>query len=298
MSLTLRARLLVVASAALASTGGAAIKSASLGAIEVAGLRAAIAAVVLAALLRPPRTSWHGGTLAVGVVQGLMMMSFVAANKLTTAASAIYLQSTSPLYVLLLAPLLLGEPIRRRDLGYLVVLALGLAAFFVEADPVQETAPDPLLGNLIAAASGVGWALTILGFRWLAARAAAAPPPADANARARERDPAGAAAVLANALVFVACMPWIGATPRAALAADLQAIVWLGAVQVGLAYVCLTRGVRHLPAFETSLLLLVEPTFSPLWAWIALCEQPGRWALAGGAAIIGTTIVRSWRESR
>jgi len=295
--LTTRARLLVVASAALASTGGAAIKLSSLSALQVAGLRAALAAVVLAIALRPARASWHRGTLAVGVVQGAMMVSFVTSNKLTTAASAIYLQSTAPLYVLALSPLLLGEAAHRRDLAYLAVFALGLSAFFVETDPVQATAPDPLLGNAIAAAGGVGWALTILGFRWLAARAAVPAAVAAAGA-GRPADPAGAAAVLANAFVFLACLPWLMPIPPATGAPDWLAIAWLGVVQVGLAYVCLTRGIRHLPAFETSLLLLVEPVFSPVWAWLAHGEQPGRGAIAGGAVILAATAVRSLRESR
>jgi drug/metabolite transporter, DME family len=304
-----RARVLVLSSSALASTGGAAIKLCDLSALEVAGLRSGLAAIVLAVLLRPSRASWRPGALAVGVVQALMMIAFVTSNKLTTAASAIYLQSTAPLYVLVLAPLLLGEPVQRRDLGYLAVFALGLTAFFIGEEPAQPTAPAPLLGNLVSVAGGVGWALTILGLRWLAARPGHDSPSAEPSAGASgasggetaydvTADPAGAAVVLANVFVFVACLPWIAARPIHSEVNDWLVLAWLGVVQVGLAYVFLTRGARHLPAFEISLLLLVEPVLSPLWAWLVHGERVGAWAIAGGGAILAATAARSLRARR
>jgi drug/metabolite transporter (DMT)-like permease len=98
--------------------------------------------------------------------------------------------------------------------------------------------------------------------------------------------------------VFLACTPWLLPLSSSAGLADGLAIAWLGVFQVGLAYACLTRGVRDLPAVETSLLLLVEPVFSPLWAWLAHGERPGRGALAGGLVILLATVVRSLREGR
>ena len=70
-------------------------------------------------------------------------------NKLTTAANTIFLQSTAPLYILLLGPWLLGERIRRRDLGLMAALAVGMALFFVGDQPRRSTAPEPDPGNLL-----------------------------------------------------------------------------------------------------------------------------------------------------
>jgi len=293
-----RARLLVLSSSAISSTGGAAIKLCGLSAVQVAGLRAGVAAVVLAILLRPPAPSWRGAAAAVGIAQGAMMLSFVVANKLTTAASTIFLQATAPLYVVVLAPVLLRERTRARDLAYLAVFAAGLAAFFVGTDAVQETAPDPALGNLVAAASGAGWAATILGLRWLAASAGREDPSRSSRDHATGADPAIAAVILANAFVFVACLPWTLPLPTSIGARDWLAVAWLGVVQIALAYALLTRGVRDVPAFEASLLVLVEPVLSPVWAWLVHGERPGPWSLAGGALILGATAARSLTDRR
>ena len=71
--------------------------------------------------------------------------------------------------------------------------------------------------------------------------------------------------------------------------ADWLVVSYLGVFQIGLAYIFLTRGVRHVPALETSLLILLEPVLNSLWAWLAHGEQPGPWSLAGCAAILLST---------
>ena len=216
------------------------------------------------------------------------LVFFVQANKLTTAASAIFLQATAPLYVLLLSPWLLKERIRRLDLLYMLVLAFGLGLLFVGLDPVSATAPNPLAGNLLAACSGVTWAATIMGLRWLARK------------DEREGGDAGgsgaAAAVVGNVLAFLACLPW--ALPMAPRPVDWLAVLFLGTVQVGLAYVFLIRAIAHVPALEASLLLLLEPVLNPIWAWLAHGERPGAWSLAGGVVILAATAAKSWLDAR
>jgi drug/metabolite transporter, DME family len=284
-----RARLTLLLTAVLFSTGGAAIKAAHLSMMQIAGLRAAVAAVTIAALLHPPLRSFHGSTLLVAAAQAATMALFVASNRLTTAANAIYLQSADPLYVAALSPFVLGERLTRRDLGYLLAFAAGLGLFFVRSEAAQATAPDPALGNLVGVASGVGWACTLVGLRWLAAREAEA-----AAGGAPRGDAAAAAAILANAVVFCGALPWLD--PAGVSARDWLTIGWLGVFQVGMSYVLLTRAVRHVGAIEASLLLLVEPVLNPLWAWLLHGEQPSPWALAGGGVILGTTALRLLRE--
>jgi drug/metabolite transporter (DMT)-like permease len=277
-------RLEVLAAAALFSTGGAAIKATSLSAWQVAGFRSALAAVVLYAALPAARRFWHPRALAVGAAYATTMVLFVAGNKLTTAANTIFLQSTAPLWLLLLGPLALREPVRRAEVGYAIALGAGLVLFFVGGEPAYATAPDPYRGNLVAAVSGAFWALTIFGLRGLARDERPGAPP-------------GLSAVVAgNVLAAVVCLP--AALPvgeRAAI--DWLVIAHLGLLQIGLAYVFMTRGMRRLAALEVSLLLLLEPVLSACWAWLVHGERPGAWPLAGCAIILGATAVHVLRRS-
>jgi drug/metabolite transporter (DMT)-like permease len=108
---------------------------------------------------------------------------------------------------------------------------------------------------------------------------------------------ARAAAVLGNVVAMLACAPAALSLPAPA-GADLLRVVYLGAFQVGGAYLLLSRGLRHVPAAAASLLLLAEPAFSPLWAWLVHHEAPGLWPLLGGALIIAAASVATWRDSR
>ena len=163
----MRARLMVLAAAVLFSTGGAAIKATSLSGWQVASFRSGFAALALLAFLPRSRRLPTSPMWLVGVVYAATLVLFVTATKLTTSANAIFLQDTSPLYVLLLSPFVLGERVRRADVLFMLALAAGLLAFFLGHHQPLDTAPNPFLGDLVAAASGVTWAATIIGLRWL-----------------------------------------------------------------------------------------------------------------------------------
>lgn len=277
-------RLLLIAAGILFSTGGAAIKATSLTSWQVASFRSAVAGAALLAFVPASRGGWNWRLAPVGFAYAATLVLFVLANKLTTAANAIFLQDTAPLYLLLLGPLLLREPIRRRDLALILAVAAGISLFFVEREAATHTAPDPLRGNALALVSGLSWAMTITGLRWLGGR--------------KGSSGSGAAAVAAgNAIAFLACLPM--ALPVNEIGwRNAAVIVYMGVFQIGLAYVCLTRAMRHVPALEASLLLLVEPALNPIWAWLAHGERPGPWALAGGVVILAASAVNTWRQSR
>lgn len=288
----------MLAAALLFSTGGAAIKATTLTAWQVAGFRSGIAVLALVLLLPGARRPWrHGwGIVGVGAAYGATLVLFVIGNKLTTAANTIFLQSTAPLYVLALAPWWLGERARRRDLVYMAALAAGLSLFFVGQRQPDALAPDPLSGNLLAALAGVTWGLTLLGLRSLGRRddldAVGAGGPGGAGA---------AAVVVGNLFAFAVCLPAAlpgitsvqGIGPR-----DWAIVVFLGVFQVAIAYVFLTRGLRRVGALEASLLLLVEPVLNPIWAWLFHGEEPGGWALTGGAVILTATLAKSVVDAR
>src|SRR6266511_664367 len=162
----------ILAAAVLFSSGGAAIKFCGFGGWQLAAFRAAFALITIVVLVPESRRGWTWRTVLVGVAYAATTLLYVQANKHTTAASAIFLQSTSPLFILLLAPLLLGEHATRRDIGQMAIMGAGLGLFLLGHDQPSATAPNPALGNVLAAICAVTWAFTVIGYRWLAARGA------------------------------------------------------------------------------------------------------------------------------
>lgn len=273
-------RLLLLAAALLFSTGGAAIKATRLSGWQVAGFRSGAGALALLALSREARSGWNRHVLPVGLAYAATLVLFVMANKLTTAANAIFLQDAAPLYLVLLGPWLLGEPARRSELKLLGVVAVGIGLFFVAAEKPLATAPDPVRGNVLALISGFTWALTIAGLRWLGARHPAS---------------AATAPVVGNALAFAVCLPWSLPVIEPAWK-DVVIILYLGVFQIALAYLCMTRALKRVRALEASLLLLAEPALNPVWAWLAHGERPAPPALAGGALILAACLIHSLRQ--
>jgi drug/metabolite transporter, DME family len=282
----LGARLRVLAAAALFSSGGAAVKAVHLTGWQVASFRSLVATAAFLTFLPEARRRPTLRVLGVGAVYAVTMILFVLANKLTTSASAIFLQSTAPLHVVLMSPWLLGERVRPPDLAFLGVLALGLGCFFVGVDPVSATAANPLLGNVLAALSGFTWALTVIGLRALGRSAASA-----AGARWGP-----AAALWGSVFAGFGCLP-LALPVRGSSAADFWILGYLGIFQVAVAYLFLLRGIERVRALEASLLLLLEPVLNPVWSWIVHGERPGAWSLAGGAVIVSATLLKSWYDA-
>jgi drug/metabolite transporter (DMT)-like permease len=285
------ARLQLLGAALLFSTGGAAIKAAEFEGWQIASFRSGIAAVALwlmtpaarrGKLLRQAQGKLWQPAL-VGVAYAGCLTLFVLANRLTTAANTIFLQSTAPLYLLFLGPWLLKEPIRRQDLSFMLAVGIGLAFFFIGVEEPAATAPDPERGNLLALASGFFWALAVCGLRWLG--------------QDERRGSPAAAVVSGNLTAFLVSLPMALPVGMHSVT-DWGLILYLGVFQIALAYVFVTNAIQVIPALEASVILLLEPVLNPLWAWLVQREAPGAWALLGGAIILGATTYKSWSESR
>jgi len=270
----LRGRLFVVAAALLWSTGGLAIKLVPLSALGVVFWRSFVSAIFLVAVFRPTRARWRHASVSTSLIYALMILTFVSATKMTTAANAIFLQYTGPLYVLALAPFLLKERFRKADAAAVGIALAGMSLFFV-----GRLAPGALAGNLVAVLSGVFFGLVILFLR---------------------RDAAGDAipsVIAGNFLAAVLAFPFA----RGRLALDgrgILLVLFLGIVQLGVSYVLFVRGLAVVPAAEASLLGMLEPMFNPLWAFLGLGERPSAWALFGGAIVLSAVAGRTvfgWR---
>ena len=276
-----KARLYALGATILFSTGGAAIKTGAFTGMQVSSVRAGIAAVALLLLVRG-RVDWSRAAWGVGAVYATTLTLFVNATKLTTAANAIFLQSTAPLYIVILGPFLLKERLRRRDLAYMLAVGSGVALCFVAQPAVTATAPNPALGNLLAIICSVSWAFTLMLLRWA------------------ERDRAGfglSAVIAGNIIACVIGLPFALPLP-AAPAVEWATLAYLGIIQIGLAYVFLTRAMAHLPALEVSLILLLEPVLNPMWTWLVRGEEPGAWVMVGGALIVAATAVKAVYDAR
>ena len=271
----------IVVAAVLFSTGGAAIKWCGFPAWQLAAFRAAFALITILIVLPDARRAWTWRTVIVGFAYAATTLLYVQANKHTTAASAIFLQSTSPLFILLLAPLLLGEHATRRDIMQTAAMGVGLGLFFLGADKPSITAPNPALGNTLAAICAVTWAVTVIGYRWLAARGASV---------------AAAAAcgnLTASVFALVMAQPLVSGRP-----VDWGVVAFLGICQLGIPYLFLARAVPQVRALEVALFLLIEPVLNPIWAWLVHGERPGPATVIGGALILGATAVRTVIDAR
>jgi drug/metabolite transporter (DMT)-like permease len=250
---------------------------------QVASFRSGIAALVLAVALPAARRGISWRAALVGLAYGVTLVSFVLANRLTTSANAIYLQSTAPIYLLLLAPWLLREQLRRRDVPLVVAVLGGLLLVMFGTDTPSGTAPNPGAGNLIAMVSGLSYALMICGLRWLG--------------RNSETEGEGLAAVLlGNLFACLIALPMALPLAAGAGVVDWATLIYLGAFQIGLAYLLITKGLRRVTALEASLLLLIETACNPVWTWLLLREVPSIGSLAGGALIIGATAWHAFRN--
>jgi drug/metabolite transporter, DME family len=277
------ARLQVFAAALLFSTGGAGIKAAAFTGLQVSALRSGIAALALFLMLRG-RLVISPAVLLTGIVYGATVTLFVLSTKLTTAANAIFLQATAPLYLLLLGPLVLSERFRVRDVAFLTVVAIGLAFCVIGRPPATTTAPDPATGNLLAVVCSITWAFTLLGLRYLQ----------------RDHTQSGvgmSAVVIGNFFASIAALPFALPLPTAS-ASEWVTIAYLGICQIAVAYMFLTAAMRALPALEVSLLLLIEPVLNPIWTWLIRGEDPGNYTIVGGAIIIAATAIKSLYDAR
>jgi drug/metabolite transporter (DMT)-like permease len=274
-------RLAILVTGICFSLGGTLIKECTFPSLERAGLRAAIAALTLFLLLPEARRRPNLRILALALPYFGATCLFVVANTMTTAADAIFLQSTYPLWVTLLGPWLLRERARRVDLAMLACIAAGMTLFFLAPAAASKTAPEPRTGDVLAIVSGLSYGVLLIGFRWLGRRGAG------------EQCAAVAWGNAFTAPIALLLVPLLGQTPTAGDPQSWIAMAILGVVQVGVAYALLVRAMPHVPAVQASLLLMIEPALSPLIAYAVHGETPHWLAIVGGCTIVGSVAAGS-----
>ena len=296
--------LLVIAAATLWSTGGVGVKTAVAEPMVIAGLRSVFAlafmAIVLGVVLR--RAGLGLATLRALLVRPLvwgaaasyamMVVCFVLAARRTTAANAIFIQYTGPVYVALLGGKLLGEKVTRRDLVAVGGCVAGMALAFG-----GELGGGRMEGNLLALLSSFGFAglplLVRLDQMRLESETAGSLEGAAAHAPL-------VAMSLGNAIAAVASIPALAAHPVSGDTASrtYAVLIALGTLQIGLPYVLYAVAVRRLRALESSLLATIEPVLAPVWVVLATGERPSPLAIAGGAMIVLAVVAQAARPRK
>ncbi|KUO71137.1 MAG: hypothetical protein APF77_23795 [Clostridia bacterium BRH_c25] len=263
-----RSILYLIIASLLWSTGGLLIKSIQWNAMAIAGMRSLIAAIIMLAVIKKPNLKFNkykiGGAFAyVGTVA-----LFVMANKLTTAATAILLQYTAPIYVALLGAWLLKE--RTTALDWLTIFLVfgGMFLFFID-----EMSPGGMLGNIYAALSGICFASMVLMLR-------------------KQKDESPLESVFwGNVLTAIIGLPfmftsmpdtssWIG-------------LLLLGVFQLGISYILYALAIKHVSALEAILIPVIEPLLNPVWVFLVMAELPGPWAFVGGFIVLTSIVGRS-----
>lgn len=270
--------LFVFAAALLWSTGGLFIKWTALSGLALNFYRSFFAGLTVAILTRREGFGLNGVTLIAALLYATLVILFVLATKETTAANAIFLQYTAPVYVLIFEPLMYREKFRSRDLITVLVCLGGMALFFV-----GQLRPQDVTGNLMALASGLFFAFYFLMLR---------------HPRAREVNRASSV-IYGNLLVFLVTAPWGIAALSSLRPDDVFAFTYLGVVQLGISYALFTTGMaRGVRSLEAGIICYIEPVLNPLWVYFFLRERPSRWALLGGAIIIVAVLIHTLVDAR
>lgn len=260
---------LLVAAAFCWSTAGVLIKAVAWSPLAVAGARGGIAAVFLLLVSRGLRFHFSREQVIGALCYAACTVTFCTATKLTTAANAILLQYTAPVWIALFAAWILGERTTRGDWVTIVVVLVGMGLFF--AEDLDVTA---LAGNAVGALAGVFFAAMTIALR-------------------KQKDTSALESIiLGNAIAFGVGLPWIVRSPMLP-AEGWAALVALGVVQLGVAYWLYARAIKVVTALEAVLIPVMEPILNPVWVLIAMDERPSGWALLGGAIVLGAATVRA-----
>jgi DME family drug/metabolite transporter len=268
----------VLAAAIIWSTGGLFIKWTSLSGLELSFGRSLLAAITVAIFTRREGFGLNRITALAAVLYAALLLLFVLATKATTAANAIFLQYTAPLYVLVLEPLLYNEKFRRRDLVTVLFCVIGMSLFFV-----GKLRPQDVTGNLLALASGLCFALYFLLLR---------------HSRAREVNRASSVIYGNLLVVLIAASAGLAAIPHINRH-DALSILYLGIVQIGLAYTLFTLGMaRGIKSLDAGIVGYIEPVLNPIWVFLFLGERPSQWALIGGVIIVSAVVAHTTLKAR
>ncbi len=276
----------IVLAVLLWSTGGLFIKLITLDAFSVNLGRSLFAAITVAVFTYKKGLRLDKFTLLSSFLYAGTLSCFVYANKTTTAANAIFLQYTAPIYILILAPFILKEKFRFTDLITVIVCLAGMSLFFLE--PQSETnklASNVFLGNIAALASGVFFGLYFILLR---------------HPRSLKNKNPALSVFYGNIIIVLLMIPIVASNPPAQIITnDILAVLFLGIFQIGTAYILFTHGIAGgVRSLDASIIGFIEPLLNPVWVFLFLGETPSKWAIIGGIIIIFAVVFHTLQQNR
>jgi drug/metabolite transporter (DMT)-like permease len=264
-----KAIIFVAIAATLWSTNGLFIKIIDLGPLTIVGVRSAIAAIMMLALFNKKiRFTWSFAQVAGALAYAATVILFVSATKLTTAANAILLHYTAPVFTALLGAWLLKEKVIRFDWAIIGVVIGGMVLFFFD-----QFTPGGLWGNIMAIISAVTVAFMILFLR-----------------QQKSGSPLETI-ILGNIIAVVVCLPFIIQEPPTP--ADWLPLLYMGIFQIGISFVLFCSAIKFVTALDAVLIQTIEPLLNPIWVFLVIGEVPGKWAMIGGICVLTAVTIRN-----
>jgi drug/metabolite transporter (DMT)-like permease len=259
----------VFIAALLWSSGGLFIKLISFSAMQLSFFRCSIAAITFALIFKKQILLVNKLSIINSIIYAVVLISFVIATKTTTAANAIFLQATAPIYVLIFEPLINKTRYERINIITVSVCVLGMILFFV-----GKLEPGHLEGNLVALISGITFAAFFLGMK------------------RNDQQYQQSSIFWGNILVALICIPFLSTLETISFS-DLWMVSFLGVFQIAVAYAFFASGLKRIFAVEASIISMVEPVLNPVWVYVGYGETPSVTAIIGGLIILGAIIIRS-----
>lgn len=260
--------LCLLVTALLWSVGGVLIKGVTWNSMAISGIRSLIAALTIACFMGKPSFKWTTARIGAVISYAATVLLFVVATKETTAANAVLLQYTAPIYTALLGLWLLKEPVHKKDVLAIGVILGGMLLFFIDSIKVGS-----LFGNTLALLSGVSFGSMHVFMRM-----------------EKDNDPMQSA-FWGNILAFVVAVPFMGDITFTT--GNVVSILMLGIFQMGFAYILYSKAIKHVSALEAVLIPIIEPLLNPVWVFIIQGETPSMYAIVGGIIVVGGVTLRS-----
>lgn len=261
--------LYVFTAALLWSSGGLFIKLISLNAMQLSFFRCSIAAITFAIIFKKRILLFNKLSLINSFIYAIVLITFVIATKTTTAANAIFLQSTAPIYVLIFEPIFNKTKYERINIITVAVCVLGMILFFV-----GKLEPGHLEGNFVALISGITFAAFFLGMKQ------------------NDHKYQQSSIFWGNVLVALLCTPFLTSLELISFS-DVWMVSFLGVFQIAIAYAFFASGLKRIYAVEASIISMIEPVLNPVWVFIGYGEVPSLDAIIGGLIILTAIVVRS-----
>lgn len=259
-----KGRFFIIGTALLWGLAGVCVKSIPWNSFSIMASRCGIGIMMFAILRRSVRIKFNKYTLAGAIMMSITGILYMMSIKLTTAATAIVLQYTAPIFVFLYAVLFQKRKAKLSETLIVLMVFGGCVLSFID-----ELDPTRMLGNTVGLLSGISFAAQIIMF---------------SDKRADSND----GMYLSNIISFITCVPFMFFDKNMAFSGEI--LFWvlaLGIFQYGLANIFYAKGCQIINKIETSLLLTIEPVFNPIPVFLVTGEMPGPLAITGFFVVVG-----------